>query len=104
VSPSAAATSMRVVGVGKLRAFEQKHGDDLRGQFDAWLREVADAAWASPTEIRSRYILASFSSRTRVLFQFGLGKYCVDTKISFESQVVLVVRVGTDKEADSWSS
>lgn len=92
---------MKLVGRQKLEDFGRVHAD-IRTPLDVWQREVEEAAWRTPIEIKARYAQASFVGEGRVIFNLKGNKYRVDTKISFNNQVMVVVRIGTHHEYDSW--
>lgn len=93
---------MNVVGQGKLEEFKRRH-TDARKQIDAWLREAEGAAWLTPHDIKQRYVQASFLGEGRVVFNLKGNRYRLDTKISYTKQIVVIVRIGTHAEYDSWS-
>ena len=72
---------MTVVGRENLREFLHRHAD-VRSQIGAWLREVAEAQWEGPQDIKDRYANVSFLSENRVVFNIKGNKYRLDTKIS----------------------
>lgn len=92
---------MKVVGRKELERFARKHAD-VRGQINAWLAEVEEAEWESPTDIKRRYAHTSFLSDNRVIFNLKGNSYRLDTKVSFKNQIVVVVRIGTHAEYTSW--
>lgn len=93
---------MKVVGLGRLEDFKQKHRDS-QSQLDAWVREVSSAGWRTPQDIKARYVHASFLADNRVVFNIKGNRYRLDTKVSYATQVVVVVRIGTHAEYDSWN-
>lgn len=92
---------MRLVGLLLLEEFAGRHGD-VRPQIDAWVREVEDASWRSPQDIKARYASASFLSDNRVIFNLKGNSYRLEVKVSYESQVVLIKRIGTHAEYSKW--
>lgn len=92
---------MKLVGRDSLERFSRTHAD-VRGQVDAWVSEVQEAEWQTPSDIKTRYQQASFLHDSRVVFNLKGNKYRLDTKISFKNQVVLVVRIGTHQEYSTW--
>ena len=91
---------MRLIGRKILEQFARRHAD-VRGQLDVWAAEVEEAEWQTPSEIKARYASASFVSN-RVIFNLKGNKYRLDTKISFKSQLVLIMRIGTHEEYSTW--
>jgi mRNA interferase HigB len=93
---------MKVVGLGKLDLFKRKHAD-ARSQVDAWVREARNAVWQTPHDVRARYAQASFLGDHRVVFNIKGTRYRLDVKISYQTQVVFIMRIGTHAEYDTWS-
>ncbi len=93
---------MRVAGKGKLVLFKVAY-TDARSQIDAWLAEAEEAQWRAPQDIKQRYAHASFLRDNRVIFNIRGNNYRLDTKIDYQNQVVLIVRVGTHEEYDNWT-
>ena len=92
---------MKVIGREELEKYARKHAD-VRSQIDAWLCEVEEAEWQTPTDIKRRYVQASFLANRRVIFNLKGNRYRLDTKVSFKNQVVLIVRIGTHEEYSAW--
>lgn len=93
---------MRVVGRERLSDFVRSR-EDAQSRVAAWLAEVEDAKWADPHDVKRRYPSASLLGAQRVVFNVGGNRYRIDTKISYEHQTVLVIRVGTHSEYDQWT-
>lgn len=92
---------MKVIGRDELEKYARKHAD-VRSHVDAWLSEVEEAEWHTPTDIKRRYVHASFLANRRVIFNLKGNRYRLDTKVSFKNQVVLIVRIGTHEEYSTW--
>jgi len=88
---------MRLVGKPKLEDFVRRHGD-VRSAVDAWQTEVEAAGWKGPADVKARYPSASFLSENRVIFNIKGNRYRLETKISYEVEVVLVKWIGTHAE------
>ena len=93
---------MRLVGKELLDKFAERHAE-IRTSLNAWIREVEDADWDGPAEIKARYPTASILSENRVVFNIKGNKYRVETKISFEIKVVLAKQIGTHAEYSKWT-
>jgi len=76
---------------------------DVAGQLSAWCSEVEDSHWKGPFDIKSRFPSASFLADNRVVFNVKGNKYRIDSKISYENQLVLVKRIGTHAEYSKWA-
>ena len=92
---------MRVVGVQALHGFCQHHRE-VEGQVKAWIAEASEATWQTTQDIKLRYASASFLSGNRVVFNLKGNRYRLLTKVTFKSQVVLVLKMGTHAEYDKW--
>lgn len=84
-----------------LREFTQRHAD-ARAPMTAWEAEVGVAHWTTPQDIKNRYRHASFISGGRVIFNIKGGRYRLQVKVDFDSQHVIVQRVGTHEEYNGW--
>lgn len=92
---------MKVVGRKELEQFSRKHAD-VRGQVDAWLAEVEETQWQTPSDVKKRYAHASFLGQNRIIFNLKGNNYRLDVKVSFKNQIVMIVRIGTHEEYSTW--
>lgn len=92
---------MKVIGLGKISDFAIRHGDVL-SQCEAWIKEAENAKWQSPQEVKNRYPSASILADNRVIFNLKGNHYRLDTKITYNTQIVLIIRIGTHAEYDKW--
>ena len=92
---------MRVVGRQNLEMSSAQHAE-LRGPLGAWLAEVEEAQWQGPADIKARFPSASFLADNRVVFNVKGNKFRVETKVSYEIQVLIVLRIGTHAEYSKW--
>ena len=102
IQPSQGVHGMRVVGRQRLDDFWCAH-PEAKGRTLAWLAETESAEWTSPHDIRERYPSASMLGNGRVVFNLGGNRWRIDVKISYAIQQLLIVRVGTHAEYDSWT-
>ena len=93
---------MRVVGRQRLNDFCRTHSD-ANPPVLAWLAEVEDADWQSPHEVKRRFLSVSMIGDRRVVFSLAGNRYRVDAKISYQLRELLIVRVGTHAEYDTWT-
>jgi mRNA interferase HigB len=93
---------MKVVGRDKLSKFAQQHVD-VRTQVNAWLGEVLEAEWATPTDVKSRYPSASFLADNQVVFNLKGNNYRLLVKILYRRSTVLIKRIGTHAEYNRWN-
>jgi len=92
---------MRLVGLILIQEFAKRH-TDVKPQVESWVSEVQSATWRSPADVKARFPTASFLRDNRVIFNLKGNKYRLDTKISYETQILLVKRVGTHAEYSKW--
>jgi mRNA interferase HigB len=89
--------AMRVLGKHHLEAFKKRHAN-ARATVDAWLAEAELADWNSPNDIKARYRSASFLPNNRVVFNLKGNRYRLDVKVTYNTKLVLVKRIGTHAE------
>lgn len=93
---------MRIVGRQILHDFQRRHAD-ARSSVDAWVAEVEEAEWDSPNDIKAKFASASFLANNRVVFNLKGNRYRLDVKVTYNTKVVLIKRVGTHAEYDKWT-
>jgi len=92
---------MTVVGKKTLNEFARKHAD-VRAVLAAWTAEVEAVAWSGSQDVKKRFPTASFIGEGRVVFNLKGNHYRLDVQIDYTTKVVLVKRVGTHAEYDTW--
>jgi mRNA interferase HigB len=92
---------MILVGKSLLTEFARTHAS-IRDAIAAWALEVEGASWRSIVDVRARFPSASFIAKDRVVFNLKGNHFRVDVQINYSAQVVLVRRIGTHAEYDSW--
>jgi mRNA interferase HigB len=93
---------MRVVGQQILGKFSKSHAD-VRQQIASWLYEIEEAHWQSPDDVKARYMNASLLAGNRVIFNLKGNKYRLATQISYKTQIVLILKIGTHAEYSKWT-
>ncbi len=93
---------MTLVGKRLLTEFAQRHAA-ARDAIAAWAAEVEAAAWRSPADLKARYASASFIGNERVVFNLKGNHFRLDAQVTYSAQIVLVRRIGTHAEYDSWT-
>jgi len=79
----------------------RKHAQ-ARASLKAWLAEAQEAAWREPSDVKARYAHLSLVN-DHYVFNIGGNKFRLDAFINFETQTVLVLRIGTHEQYDKWS-
>lgn len=93
---------MKLIGLGKIDDFGDKH-TDAKDPLAAWVYEVKDASWDSPLDVKNRYPSASLINGKRFVFNIKGNHHRLDAKIDYERKLVIVVRIGTHAEYDKWT-
>jgi mRNA interferase HigB len=93
---------MILVGKRLLTEFAQRHAS-ARNAMAAWVGEVEAAAWRSSADVKARFGSASFIGSDRVVFNLKGNHFRLDAQVSYSAQIVLVRRIGTHAEYDSWT-
>ncbi len=92
---------MKLLGKKLLHDFKEKHAD-ARSQIDSWRADVEEAQWNTPHDITNRYRKASLVKDHHVVFNLCRNKYRLLVQVSYQNKIVLIKKVGTHKEYDSW--
>ncbi len=92
---------MRLLGKPVLDKFIRRY-TDARISIKAWRREVEDAEWETPADVKRRYANASFLRNNRVVFNIRGNNYRLDVRIEYKKHIVRIVRIGTHAEYDKW--
>ena len=93
---------MILVGKRLLSDFAQHHAS-ARGAISAWTLEVEAAAWRSSIDVKARFASVSFIGSDRMVFNLKGNHFRLDCQVNYSAQIVLVRRIGTHAEYDSWT-
>ena len=93
---------MILVGKRLLIQFARDHAS-ARDVIASWTAEVEAASWGSSVDVKARYPSVSFLGNNRVVFNLKGNQFRLDAQINYSAQVVLVRRIGTHAEYDSWT-
>ena len=94
---------MKLIGKKLLQEFKEKHAD-ARSQIESWEAEAEEAQWQTPHELKGRYPKASLIKNQQVVFDICRNKYRLLTQINYKNSIVLIKKIGTHKEYDSWDT
>ncbi len=92
---------MIVLGKQKATAFCRRHADACK-RLASWILEVEEAQWRRPQDIKDRYPHASLLAENRVIFNIRGPNYRLDAAIDYDTKTVLIMRIGTHQEYDTW--
>lgn len=90
---------MRVIAVGTLKAFWEKHAQ-AEQPLKAWYDEARVAKWTTPQDIKDAYASASFIRNNRVVFNIKGNDYRLIVAVAYKVQIVYIKFVGTHAEYD----
>jgi len=90
---------MIVAGKKILFKFRDEY-DDVRSQVDIFIKELEDASWKSPNQLKERYPNASILGNKCYVFDLKGNKYRVVVKINYEKQIALIKWADSHKEYD----
>jgi mRNA interferase HigB len=93
---------MILVGKRLLTDFARKHAT-AREAIAAWTLEVEAAAWRSGVDVKARFASVSFVGNDRMVFNLKGNHFRLDVQVNYSAQIVLVRRIGTHAEYDSWT-
>jgi mRNA interferase HigB len=90
---------MRVIAVGTLKRFWQRHPNAEQPLW-AWHDEARHANWRTPQDIRKHYASASFVGKNRAVFNFKGNDYRLIVAVAWRFQAVYIKFIGTHAEYD----
>lgn len=93
---------MKVLGIKKLHDFRLVRPDS-QAALDSRLAEAEAATWKNHHDVKVQYSTASILPDKHVVFNICGNKYRLDTKIDYQEDVILIVRIGTHREYDAWT-
>ena len=93
---------MRVIAVSTLRAYWQARPSrqDAERPVLAWYRDVLQADWSTPAEVKRQFGNASVLRDGRVVFNIAGNKYRIVVWINYAYRVVYIRFIGTHAEYD----
>ncbi len=94
---------MRVIAVSTLKAFRSDHPQyrDAEGPTLAWYRDVLNADWSKPRDVKAQFGSASILQDGRVVFNIGGNKYRIVVWINFPYRVVYIRFIGAHEQYDA---
>ncbi len=93
---------MRVIALRTIKRFIESKPEygDSREPALAWYRQVLQADWASPAEVKREIGSASILKDGRVVFNIAGNKYRIVAWINYPYRVVYVRFIGTHAQYD----
>jgi mRNA interferase HigB len=95
-------TRMRIIALSTVKTFLSRSSDvsDAREPLMAWFRQVKQADWAKPADVKRDVRSASILRDGRVVFNVAGNKYRVVVWINYPYRVVYIRFVGTHRQYD----
>lgn len=90
---------MRIISRRLLREFWVRHPDSAV-PLQTWYRDVSDAGWKTPQDIKDTYHNASFLANNRIVFNIKGNHYRLVVVVMYQYGVVYIRFVGTHEEYD----
>ncbi len=94
---------VRVIALSTIRTFLNRSagGADAREPMMAWFRQVRQADWAKPADIKREIRSASILKDGRVVFNIVGNKYRIVVWINYPYRVVYIRFIGTHRQYDA---
>ena len=94
---------VRIIALSTVKAFLSRgeSASDAREPLMAWFRQVRQADWAKPSDVKRDIRSSSILRDGRVVFNIAGNKYRVVVWINYPYRVVYIRFVGTHRQYDS---
>lgn len=94
---------MRVIALRTLKQFWEQNANymDVREPVLAWYRNVLNADWETPAEVKRNFGNASILQDGRVVFNIAGNKYRLVVWINHAYRVVYIRFIGTHAQYDA---
>jgi mRNA interferase HigB len=95
--------SVRVIALSAIKAFLNRSAGvaDAREPVMAWYRQVKQADWAKPADVKRDLRSASILQDGRVVFNIAGNKYRIVVWINYPYRVVYIRFIGTHRQHDA---
>ena len=90
---------MRIVALGTLRDFWQKHAD-AEIPLRSWYAAASRADWRSPADVKAAYRSASFIANNRIVFNIRGNEYRLVVAVHYNRGMMFIRFIGTHQEYD----
>ncbi len=91
---------MEIAGISTIEKFKKTH-PAARNALEEWISKVTPVLWRTSTDIKRMFSTTSFVKQF-VIFNIGDNKYKLLTEVRYGTGRILVLRIGTHEEYDSW--
>jgi mRNA interferase HigB len=90
---------MRIIARSTLREFWEVH-TEAESALRAWIDDVVQADWQSPSDIKSIYANASIIANNRVVFNIKGNKYRLIVHVRYDISIIFIRFIGSHAEYD----
>lgn len=90
---------MRIIALGTLRNFWQRHAD-AEIPLRSWYAAASRADWRSPAEVKTSYRNASFVANNRIVFNIKGNEYRLVAAVHYNRGMMFIRFVGTHRDYD----
>ncbi len=90
---------MRIIALGALREFWQKHSD-AEIPLRSWYSAASRADWRRPAEVKAAYRSVSFIANNRIVFNIKGNEYRLVVAVHYNRGMMYIRFVGTHGEYD----
>ena len=93
---------MRIIALSTLKAFLARSPErfDAREPVMAWYRQVRQADWAGPEDVKRAVRSASILKDGRAVFNIAGNKYRIVVWINYPYRIVYIRFIGTHRQYD----
>ena len=94
---------VRVIALSTIKAFLNRSAgvDDAREPVMAWFRQVRQADWTKPADVKRDVRSASILKDGRVVFNIAGNEYRIVVWINYPYRVVYIRFIGTHRQYDA---
>ena len=94
---------MRVIALSTIKAYLDRGAGvtDAREPIMAWFRQVRQADWSKPAEVKRDIRSASMLKDGRAVFNIAGNKYRIVVWINYPYRVVYIRFIGTHRQYDA---
>ena len=94
---------MRIIALSTIKAFLNRGASvsGAQGPLMAWFRQVSQADWARPSDVKRDIRSASILKDGRVVFNIAGNKYRIVVWINYPYRVAYIRFVGTHAQYDA---
>jgi len=92
---------VRIIARKKIREFwSTPHYCDSQRPLKSWYRDVKEADWRTPGDVKKQFRSASIIAGNRVVFNIAGNKYRLVMKFNYPYKIGYIRFIGTHKQYD----